>query len=407
MAGNRSRRPNASGSVDPAKVNIAPGSGVVAPLGTAAPASGIDASSRPGRAGQAAPSQPAFVQGAPDQAKAKAEPSTTGTEIEVRITLVCGGLTNVKAPIVVGARYDGLAFAGPTKPFDRSLDMWLTRAVDLGIIGSALGQLFPIELEQFHKAGKLHANTLLLAGMGEPGRFAQDSLRFIFSNIIVMIKTMGENEFASSLLGTRRRTNFRSTKPFAAFCKASVTVTSVSRPSPSRSPKTRKSFEHRHAPLSLVLVDSDLDAIIDQKRPRSGQKELEGASQKTGRIVKLTIGGGKPVKPDPKPEEDPIDVEPDAHVNYLRVTEANRRRKRAPAPDQHRRRPGKQQPGRRRSISDRRVSILGVVGSCRRSAARSGGQHALVARPGRSDDEDLHAGGMRAAGQFLHQSCDP
>ncbi len=154
--------------------------------------------------GQAAPSQPAFVQGAPDQAKAKAGPSTTGSEIEVRITLVCGGLTNVKAPVVIGARYDGLPFAGPTKQFDRALDMWLTRAVDLGIIGSALGQLFPIELKQFHKAGKLRAKTLLLAGMGEPGRFAQDSLRFIFSNIFVAIKAMGANEFACSVLGTRR-----------------------------------------------------------------------------------------------------------------------------------------------------------------------------------------------------------
>jgi hypothetical protein len=66
--------------------------------------------------------------------------------LDVKITLVWGGLTNVKAPVVVGARYDGLAFAGPTKVFDRLLDSWLTRAVDLGILGSALGQLFPINL---------------------------------------------------------------------------------------------------------------------------------------------------------------------------------------------------------------------------------------------------------------------
>ncbi len=124
--------------------------------------------------------------------------------LDVKIRLICGGLTKVKAPIIVGARYDGLAFAGPTKIFDRLLDSWLTRAVDLGIIGSALGQLFPINLEQFHKADKLNAGTLLLAGMGEPGRFAQDGVRFIFSNIIVTIKAIGVNEFATPLLGTRR-----------------------------------------------------------------------------------------------------------------------------------------------------------------------------------------------------------
>ncbi|MFX5789413.1 hypothetical protein ABTE25_20160, partial [Acinetobacter baumannii] len=45
---------------------------------------------------------------------------------------------------------------------------------------------------------------LLLAGMGEPGRFARDSLQFIVSNLVVAVKIMGHNEFASPLLGTRR-----------------------------------------------------------------------------------------------------------------------------------------------------------------------------------------------------------
>ena len=272
--------------------------------------------------GQAAPSQPAFVQGAPDQAKAKAGPSTTGSEIEVRITLVCGGLTNVKAPVVIGARYDGLPFAGPTKQFDRALDMWLTRAVDLGIIGSALGQLFPIELKQFHKAGKLRAKTLVLAGMGEPGRFAQDSLRFIFSNIFVAIKAMGANEFACSVLGTRRNE-----LPISEAVRGLLQgvgdgyerIRAIAETVTEDKESLRATV---HAPLSLVLVDSDQDKInlirneLDQAR-----KELEeAASQKPDRIVKFTVGVGKPVKPDPKLTDDPIAVEPDAHVNYVRVT---------------------------------------------------------------------------------------
>ena len=52
---------------------------------------------------------------------------------------------------------------------------------------------------------RLKARTLLLAGMGEPGRFAQDSLQFIMSNVIVAIKAMGETEFAIPLLGIRRK----------------------------------------------------------------------------------------------------------------------------------------------------------------------------------------------------------
>src|SRR5580704_2976875 len=143
---------------------------------------------------------PVDVRGPDTNATSSAAPR----DICVRITLICGGITNVATPIAIGARYDGLAFAGPTAAFDRLLDSWMTRAVDFGIIGSALGLLFPIRLEQYHKAGTVKAQNLILAGMGEPGRFAQDSLQFLMSNIVVAVKAMGESQFASTLIGTRR-----------------------------------------------------------------------------------------------------------------------------------------------------------------------------------------------------------
>ena len=46
---------------------------------------------------------------------------------------------------------------------------------------------------------------LILTGMGEPGSFAQDSLRLVMSNIVVAVKSMGEDQFATTLLGTRRK----------------------------------------------------------------------------------------------------------------------------------------------------------------------------------------------------------
>ncbi len=74
----------------------------------------------------------------------------------------------------------------------------------MGIIGSSLGQLFLINLEQFQRAGRIKADNLILAGMGEPGRFARDSLQFLISNVIVAIKVMGHDELALPLLGIRR-----------------------------------------------------------------------------------------------------------------------------------------------------------------------------------------------------------
>jgi hypothetical protein len=126
--------------------------------------------------------------------------TTAMEDVVVHVTLIRGGITNVRVPVAIGPRYDGLPTAGPTKSFDRLLDSWLTQAIDLGMIGSGLGELFPINLQRSQEAG-----TLLVAGMGEPGKFAQDDLRFLVSNLIVAVKSMGHDEFATALIGTRRR----------------------------------------------------------------------------------------------------------------------------------------------------------------------------------------------------------
>ncbi|MEA2840386.1 MAG: hypothetical protein QOF41_1716 [Methylobacteriaceae bacterium] len=130
--------------------------------------------------------------------------SGSGSDVNVEIILVRGGITNVEGPVAVAARYDGLALAGGARAFDRLLDSWLTRALELGIVGSGLGQLFPINLEERKKLGRIKTGYLLLANMGEPGRFAQDGLRYLVSNIVVATKSLGYDEVATSLVGTRR-----------------------------------------------------------------------------------------------------------------------------------------------------------------------------------------------------------
>lgn len=238
------------------------------------------------------------------------------SRLDVQIKLVCGGLTNVKAPIVVGARYDGLAFAGPTKVFDHVLDSWLTRAVDLGIIGSALGQLMPINLAQFHKANRLNADTLIVAGMGEPGRFAQDGVRFIFANIVVTIKAIAVNEFATPLIGTRRNE-----LPIGdavrglvqgicdGYDRALAIADSVT--------ESKEAFRAVvQQPLTVSLVHEDAQKVAQIKR------ELQDLERNT-RLpnINLTVVDGGTVDPDPKLEPSQIDDEPE-HVTYLRVTQS-------------------------------------------------------------------------------------
>jgi CHAT domain len=149
----------------------------------------------------------ATVKPAAGQKAFSSEPSIRATalsEITVRFTLICGGLTHVQVPVAIAGRYDGLPLAGGTKAFDQILDTWLTRALDLGMIGSGLGQLFPINLQSRYDEGKVCAHNLLLANMGEPGRFARDDLRFLLSNITVAVKGLRQDLFAIPLLGTRR-----------------------------------------------------------------------------------------------------------------------------------------------------------------------------------------------------------
>lgn len=226
-----------------------------------------------------------------------------------------GGLTNVKVPVAVGARYDGLAFAGPTAAFDQLLDSWLTRAVDLGIIGSALGQLFLVNLQQFQRAGRVKTDNLLLAGMGEPGRFARDSLQFIVSNLVVAVKIMGHNEFASPLLGTRR-----GELPIADAVRSLVAGVRDGyerfRAIIADDTKNRETLRSSLAqPLSLILVHPDerkVQDILGQLRVL--RREIDSTD------VTLSVLRDLNVNDDPLPEQGPIDVEPDQPVNYLRTT---------------------------------------------------------------------------------------
>ena len=248
------------------------------------------------------------------EAGVSTDPKAT-SRLDVQIKLVCGGLTNVKAPIVVGARYDGLAFAGPTNIFDRTLDFWLTRAVDLGIIGSALGQLMPINLAQFHKANRLHADMLILAGMGEPGRFAQDGVRFIFSNIVVTIKAIAVNEFATPLIGTRRNE-----LPIGdavrglvlgigdGYDRALAIADSVT--------ESKEAFRAVvQQPLTVSLVHEDA------KKMQQINDALQLLARNDKLPIKLSVVDGGTVDPDPDIERSPGEAEPE-HVTYLRVTQS-------------------------------------------------------------------------------------
>jgi hypothetical protein len=122
----------------------------------------------------------------------------------VKIKIVSGDIINVDADVAIAARYSGLGLTGPASAFDKALDNWISRAVDFGMIGSGLGQLFPINLKSSYKASRLKIKVLLVTGMGEPGSFSAGDLRFMMSNITVAVKGFRYNRLCTGLIGTRR-----------------------------------------------------------------------------------------------------------------------------------------------------------------------------------------------------------
>jgi hypothetical protein len=239
----------------------------------------------------------------------------TSEEIVVHIAVICGGITNVKVPVAVGPRYQGLPFAGPAKAFDRLLDNWLTRALDLGMIGSGLGQLFPVNLQRRHQAGTINVEILLLVGLGDPGQFAQDDLRYLVSNVIVAVKAMGHYQFTTDLIGTRR-SELPIDYAVRGFLQGIL-----------------DGYERFHAIADAVTEHKDrfeqaaaqdlFVAIVEPSEDKA--KRIFEAFTTAGRNglfprLHLEVARGDDVPPDPVPDPNATDVEPDVPVTLLRVT---------------------------------------------------------------------------------------
>jgi hypothetical protein len=276
----------------------------------------VGASGAPPIQSEATPASPMPWSQAPSlQQELGSTPATTTPDVTVDVTLVGGGMTNVPVPVAVGPRYDGLPLAGSTKAFDRLLDSWLTRAIDLGMIGSGLGQLFPINVQRAQEAGRVKAGCLLLASMGEPGRFAADDLRFVISNIVVAIKSMGHDQVATPLFGTRRNE-----LPIGDAIRALIEgildgferVYAIASTLNGGRERLRQAAER---PLNVILVDPDdkkLHQMFDALTAISDPDIVPG--------LKLAVGLGNRVDPDLVPDSSAIDTDPNEPVTLLRVT---------------------------------------------------------------------------------------
>jgi hypothetical protein len=258
---------------------------------------------------------PASVAEPPPVGGPKAKPAPPLIHIDV----ICGGITNVKVPVAVGPRYAGLPLAGPAKAFDRLLDSWLTRALDLGMIGSDLGQIFPLNLQRKREAGKINVDHLLLVGMGAPGRFAADDLRYLMSNVTVAVKSLtldkDVHRMSTMLIGTRRR-ELPIADAVRGFLEGIrdgyVRFRAIADVVKERPEQFRQAAEQS---LSVALVEADRD------RAESIFKALK-VLERSVPDLHLEVDRGEDAKEEPEAPDQSEDTDPEIPVTLLQVTRA-------------------------------------------------------------------------------------
>jgi CHAT domain/Cytosol aminopeptidase family, N-terminal domain len=234
----------------------------------------------------------------------------------IHIDVVLGGQTNVKAPVSVIGRYEGLDLAGTAKAFDRQLDNWLTRAIDMGLIGSTLGQLFPLRLDHAFELGRVKVENLLLMGVGEPGQLSVDDCRYLMSNVTVVVKSMRQDHMATPLFGIRRR-EMPIEHAVRGFLEGIIDGYDRFRNLVNSLTDNPQDFiDAADRPLLIYLVEPNPDnatRIFSTLRGIAENHLIQGLQLEIGAEITR-------VDPDASPKANAKDTDPEVSVTLMRVT---------------------------------------------------------------------------------------
>ena len=118
--------------------------------------------------------------------------------ITLNVEIVQGDIRDIKTTAVVVGHYRGVPPVRAVGALDQALEFWISKAVKRGIIGGGLGEVFLIP--NVHKS--LAANAVILAGMGEYGRFNREDLDLLFANVTYGVTALRWREFATVVVGS-------------------------------------------------------------------------------------------------------------------------------------------------------------------------------------------------------------
>lgn len=117
------------------------------------------------------------------------------SKIRVKIEVVHQSLLAVPADAVVLAKFASQSLVGTLARFDQEHSDLLSRAIDYGTLGTRLGRIFTVPLENISKDDD-HAKLALIVSMGWPQRLNYEDLRLLFTNITTTILDLNYRSYA-------------------------------------------------------------------------------------------------------------------------------------------------------------------------------------------------------------------
>ncbi len=116
----------------------------------------------------------------------------------LRVEVVLGDITRVAVPVVVVGHYKGVTPINAIGALDRALGGWIRYAAEHSMLGGDLGQLFFIPV----KEKQIAAEAVLVAGMGEEGKFTHYDLYYLMLNVTSALSALRIDRFATVLIGS-------------------------------------------------------------------------------------------------------------------------------------------------------------------------------------------------------------
>ena len=130
------------------------------------------------------------------------EPSLQRSEsvrhkVTLRVGVRYGAIEAFRAPLVVVGHYRGVKPVRAIGAINKKLRNWIGRAVKRGMISGDVGETFFVPT----RGSGVRADGVVVAGMGDYGRFTAGSLRRIMANVAQGIAALRLREAASVLVG--------------------------------------------------------------------------------------------------------------------------------------------------------------------------------------------------------------